>query len=67
MGQYIFRLNVDEFFNANLSNSEIEKVANAQLNYGWKFIKLEEEKGQRFLILEWEEDGRPDIDPFEKA
>lgn len=50
-----------------LSSSEIEKIAAAQLNCGWKFIKLEEEKGQRFLVLEWTKDGRPDIDPFEKA
>ena len=67
MGQYLFRINVDEFFNADLNSSEIEKIANAQLNYGWKLIKLEEEKGQRFLVLKWEKEGRPDVDPFERA
>lgn len=64
MGQYVFRLNVDENFDVNLSNNEIEKIASLQLNYGWKIIKLEEEKGQRFLVLEWVKKGRPDIDPF---
>lgn len=64
MGQYVFRLNVDENFDVNLSNKEIENIVNMQLNYGWKFIRIEEEKGRRFLLLEWQKEGKPDIDPF---
>lgn len=66
MNQYIFKLNTDDFFDADLSNEEIEKIVNAQLNYGWKLVRLEEKEGQRFLVLEWEKDGKPNVDPFER-
>lgn len=57
-------------FNVSTSTKDIadvERMAKAHLNYGWKYVSLSKNKIDDFsylIVLDWDKPNVPDVPPF---